>query len=181
MPSTAELPPPEHTAEELFPVVYDHLRGLAAGQLARESPGHTLTPTALVHEVYLRLSGRGRGWCGRVHFLHAAARAMRHILISHARGKKSQKRGGARGRVDFAGLDLAAPPADEDLLALDAALADLGAEDPVAAAVVELRYFGGAGWDEVAAAAGLSADAARHEWAYAKAWLLHRLQPAPPG
>ena len=172
------LDPPTRpqTADELFAEVYEQLRALAAGQLAREPPGHTLTPTALVHEAYVRLSNRSRGWCGRTHFLHAAARAMRNILISHAQGKKSLKRGGDRRRVDLDGLDLAAPPADDDLLALDEALGALAAEDPVAAAVVELRYFGGADWAEVAAALNVTADDARQEWCYARAWLHHRLR-----
>src|SRR5262249_23346796 len=142
-----EPSPGPRTADELFREVYEQLRGLAAGQLARELPGHTLTPTALVHEAYLRLAPRDRGWSGRTHFLRAAARAMRHILISHARTKKSLKRGGDWQRVDLDGLDLADPPSDDDLLALDEALMALAAEDARAAAVVELRYFGGADWD----------------------------------
>jgi RNA polymerase sigma factor (TIGR02999 family) len=164
------------SAEELFPLVYEHLRGLAGDQLARELPGHTLTPTALVHEAYLRLAHRVGGWCGRTHFLHAAARAMRNILISHARAKKSLKRGGDRRRIDLDGLDMAAPPGDDDVAALDEALTALAAEDPLAAAMVELRYFGGADWPEVAAALNISADDARREWCYARAWLVHRLR-----
>jgi RNA polymerase sigma factor (TIGR02999 family) len=181
-PASIDPPPRELTAEALFMAVYEQLRELAAGQLAREVPGHTLTPTALVHEAYLRLSHRRHGWCGRTHFLHAAARAMRHILISHARAKKSLKRGGDRTRVDLDDLDLVAPPSDDDLLALDDALTALAAEDPTAAAVVELRYFGGADWAALAAALRLTPDDARQEWCYAKAWLLHRLRPDPgPG
>src|SRR5262249_13319649 len=131
---TAMPQPAPTTTDELFREVYDQLRGLAAGQIAREPAGHTLTPTALVHEAYLRLARRGGAWCDRKHFVHAAARAMRHILISHARAKKSLKRGGDRLRLDFDGLDLAAPPADDDLLALDEALTALADEDALAAA-----------------------------------------------
>jgi RNA polymerase sigma factor (TIGR02999 family) len=178
MQSRTHLDPPSRPriADELFAEVYEQLRVLAAGQLAREAPGHTLTPTALVHEAYVRLSNRSRGWCGRTHFLHAAARAMRNILISHARGKKSLKRGGDRQRVDLEGLDLASPPTDDQMLELDEALTALAAEDRLAAAVVELRYFGGADWGEVTAALDITDGDARQEWCYARAWLHHRLQ-----
>jgi RNA polymerase sigma factor (TIGR02999 family) len=171
-----DAPTRGRTADELFRDVYEELRQLAAGHLTREIPGHTLTPTALVHEAYLRLSGRDHGWNDRDHFIHSAALAMRNILISHARGKKSLKRGGDRLRVELEGLDLAAPVGTDALLGLDAALTRLAAEDPVAAAVVELRYFGGADWDGIAATLGLTPEAAKREWCYAKAWLLHCLQ-----
>jgi hypothetical protein len=101
---------------------------------------------------------------------------MRNILISHARGKKSLKRGGDRARVNLDGLDFAAPLTNDALLSLDAALTLLAEEDPVAAAVVEMRFFGGADWDGIAAALELTVDDARQEWCYAKAWLLHRIQ-----
>ena len=169
----------DRSADELFRDVYEELRQLAAGQLTREIPGHTLAPTALVHEAYLRLSARSGGWNDRDHVVDSAALAMRNILISHARGKKTLKRGGDRLRVELEGLDLAAPAGTDALLGLDAALTRLATEDPVAAAVVELRYFGGADWDGIAAVLGLTPDAVRQEWCYAKAWLLHRLQGGP--
>jgi RNA polymerase sigma factor (TIGR02999 family) len=176
--STPSTKPSHTSAEGLFPDVYDQLRSLAGAQLAHESSDHTLSPTALVHEVYLRLSGRGWGWNDRSHFLRVAAQAMRHILISHARTKNSLKRGGDRVRVELDGLDFASPPDCTTLLALDAALSALAAEDPGAAAVVELRYFGGADWDAIAASVHLSVEDARQEWAFAKAWLLRYLRSA---
>jgi RNA polymerase sigma factor (TIGR02999 family) len=155
--------------------VYEQLREIAANQLGRELPGHTFTPTALVHEAYLRLAHRIPDWGGRTHFLHAAARAMRNILVSHARAKKSLKRGGNRTRVALEGLDLAVVPDDDAMTALDDALTALAAEDVRAATVVELRYFGGTNWESVAKAMNLTLNEVRREWTYAKAWLNHRL------
>jgi RNA polymerase sigma factor (TIGR02999 family) len=178
MPQMQYQDPPsgDWTVDELFREVYEELRRLAAGQLARETSGHTLTPTDLVHEAYVRLSNRPAGWHDRSHFFRSAALAMRNILISHARGKKSLKRGGDRARVNLDGLDLAAPLTNDALLNLDVALTLLADEDPVAAAVVEMRYFGGVDWVGIAAALNLTAEDVRQEWCYAKAWLLHRLQ-----
>jgi RNA polymerase sigma factor (TIGR02999 family) len=172
-------PSPTHPrqADDLFRAAYDELRRLAAEQLARERAGLTLTATALVHEAYLRLARRADPWHDRGHFLRAAARAMRHILVSHARGKNRLKRGGGRHRVDLDGLDLAVLPPDDDLIALEEALEALAAEDVVPAGVVELRYFGGADWAEVADALGITADEAKAHWGYARAWLFDRLRP----
>jgi RNA polymerase sigma factor (TIGR02999 family) len=158
-------------AAELLPLVYAELRTLAAARMAHESPGHTLPPTALVHEAYLRLVGGdvARRWDGRGHFFAAAAEAMRRILIDHARMKAAEKRGGDRGRDELP--DLPAAGRDERLLALDEALTRLAAEDPVAARVVELRQFAGLGHEDVAAALGVTVYAARQKWAYARAWL----------
>jgi RNA polymerase sigma factor (TIGR02999 family) len=175
---TPSAPPP---VGEMFAALYDDLRRVALGQLARDRAGHTLTATSLVNEAYVRLAGRGAGWRGRTHFLRSAAVAMRHILVSHARARNRLKRGGGRHRVELEELDLTQWPADDELLALDEALAALAADDPQAAGVVELRYFGGAGWDEVGEALGLSADAVRGQWAYAKAWLYHRLRGPAAG
>src|SRR5215211_4005004 len=125
-------------AADLLPLVYDELRKLAAARMAAESPGQTLQPTALVHEAYLRLIGPADGlrWDSRGHFFAAAAEAMRRIMVDAARRKRTQKHGGARRRVEL--TDIAADPevADEELLALDAALTRLAVEDPVAARVV---------------------------------------------
>jgi RNA polymerase sigma factor (TIGR02999 family) len=159
-------------AEQLLPLVYDELRKLAAQKLAREQPGHTLGATALVHEAYLRLVGRGvdQPWDGRGHFFAAAAEAMRRILVESARRKGRQKRGGgSRQRVDLA--DPPAPTADDRLLALDEALTRLAAEDPAAARVVELRHFAGLGHEQVAATLGMTLYQARQKWSYARAWL----------
>jgi RNA polymerase sigma factor (TIGR02999 family) len=158
-------------AEQLLPLVYDELRRLAARNLARESPGHTLQATALVHEAYLRLVGTApdRKWDGRTHFFAAAAQAMRHILVEAARRKARQKRGGGLVRISLA--DLPAPSPDRDLLALDDALNRLAVEDPVAAKVIELRQFAGLGHEEIAAALGITVYLARQKWTYARAWL----------
>jgi len=164
-------------ADEFFQATYNELRRLATGQLAREGAPLTLTATALVHEAYLRLARRGAAWKSRTHFLHAAARAMRNILVSHARGKNRLKRGGGRHRVNLEGLDLAVLPPDEDLLALDEALSALAAENPLFTTLVELRYFAGADWSEVADALGISVDEAKRHWSYARAWLFDRLHP----
>jgi RNA polymerase sigma factor (TIGR02999 family) len=171
--------PPRPSADELFQAAYDELRRLASGQLAHEHAGLTLTATALVHEAYIRLARRDAAWQGRSHFLRSAARAMRHILVSHARGKNRLKRGGGRQRLDLDALDLGVPPPDDDLLALEEALTTLATEDPLPAEVVELRYFGGADWPAVAEALGGTTDDARKHWAYAKAWLFDRLRPRP--
>jgi RNA polymerase sigma factor (TIGR02999 family) len=163
-------------ADQLFQTVYAELRQLAAAHLAVERAGHTLTPTALVHEVYVRLAGGAAEWTGRTHFLCASAKAMRHILVSHARGRARLKRGGDWRRIDLEAADLAVDAGG--WLDLDDALEALAAEDPVAAAVIELRFFAGATWADVAAAIQESVDAAKDHWAYAKAWLSHRLGAA---
>jgi RNA polymerase sigma factor (TIGR02999 family) len=160
-------------AADVFPLVYDELRRLAAGRLAAESPAHTLQPTALVHEAYLRLVGDQR-FDHRGHFFAAAAEAMRRILIDHARRRRRAKRGGGRERAELA--DVASPDPDDRLLALDEALTRLAAEDSMAARVVELRQFAGLGHEQIAAALGLTVYAARQKWTYARAWLRDALQ-----
>jgi RNA polymerase sigma factor (TIGR02999 family) len=158
-------------AADLLPLVYAALRRLAATHLAAEPAGHTLQPTALVHEAYLRLVGRADDarWDHRGHFFAAAAEAMRRILVDHARRRHRDKRGGGRARVELP--DVPAPDPDDRLLALDEALTRLAAEDPVAARVVELRQFAGAGHEQVAAALGITVYEARQKWTYARAWL----------
>jgi RNA polymerase sigma factor (TIGR02999 family) len=166
-----------HAADRLLPLVYDELRQLAAQRLAREAPGQTLQPTALVHEAYLRLVGQTAeptGWSGRGHFFAAAAQAMRRILVEGARRKKRHKHGGRLRRAELA--DVPAPSADDRLLALDAALARLAEEDPLAARVVELRHFGGLGHEKVAAALQITVYQARQKWTYARAWLSDALE-----
>src|SRR5947207_3414820 len=132
-------------AAELLALVYDDLRRLAAHQLAREAPGQTLQPTALVHEAYLRLVGdtQDRLWDGRGHFFAAAAETMRRILVENARRKASLKRGGDVARLPLEEAELLAPEPREDVLALDEALTELAATDRVAAQLVQLRYFSG--------------------------------------
>lgn len=158
-------------AADLLPLVYDELRQLAAARMSHEGAGHTLQPTALVHEAFLRLVGPSdlERWDHRGHFFAAAAEAMRRILIDHARRRGRSKRTGDRQRVDLP--DLAEPMPDERLLALDEALTRLMAEDPVAARVVELRQFAGLGHEQVAETLGITVYLARQKWTYARAWL----------
>jgi RNA polymerase sigma factor (TIGR02999 family) len=164
-------------AAELLPLVYDELRKLAAVRLAGEKAGQTLQPTALVHEAYLRLVGgtSSRDWDGRGHFFAAAAEAMRRILIDHARRKCRVKRGGALKRVDLNDGDLVSLAAPEELLLIDEAIEKLANEDPRAAQLVRLRYFGGLSVEEAAELTGLSRSTAYEHWAYARAWLHHEL------
>jgi RNA polymerase sigma factor (TIGR02999 family) len=164
-------------AADLLPAVYAELRDLAAARLANEKAGHTLQPTALVHEAYLRLVGGDQpdGWNGRGHFFGAAAGAMRRILVEAARRKQAVKHGGGRRREDLDADALAAPEPDLDLLSLDAALSRLAEHDPVKARLVELRYFAGLTGDQAAAALGLSASAADRLWVYTRAWLRREL------
>ena len=160
-----------HAASQLLPLVYDELRRLAGAQMARERPGHTLDASALVHEAYLRLSRDAEaGLANRRHFFAAAARAMRHILVEHARGKGRQKRGG--GRREHPDLDaLAAGGPVEDLLALHDALEQFAAHDPVKARLVELRFFAGLTLEQAAGCLDTSLSSAERAWRYARAWL----------
>ena len=161
-------------ADELLPVIYAELRRIAAHKMAGEAAGHTLQPTALVHEAWLRLSGSNQsGWQNRAHFFGAAAEAMRRILVDHARRKQSQKRGGGVDNLELedAALILTAP-ADE-LLAVHEALDELAREDAAAAELVKLRYFVGMTMEEAATALGLPKRTAENLWTYARVWL-HR-------
>ncbi len=169
--------------EQLLPLVYDELRSLAAAKLAREKPGQTLQPTALVHEAYLRLvkPAGGRAWDSRGHFFAAAAEAMRRILVESARRKRRQKRGGALRRIELDPAQLSYSSPVEDLLDLDDALECLAAQDPQAAQFVKLRYFAGLSVEEAAEMVGLSRSAACEHWAYARAWLHRRLRAAGDG
>src|SRR5256885_5154176 len=144
-------------AADLLPLVYDELRQLAAARMAAEAPGHTLQPTALVHEAYLRLVGPadGQRWDSRGHFFAAAAEAMRRILVDAARRKGREKHGGELQRVDLDAATPAAPDPRHDLVALDTALTRLAAEDPQAARLVELRHFAGLSVTEAAHVLGV--------------------------
>ena len=160
-------------AGRLLPLVYDGLRKLAAQRLSRETPAHTLQATALVHEAYLRLVGEQR-FDGREHFFAAAVEAMRPILVDAARRKRMHKHGGGRRRVELPDVP-AQPDEDEQLLALDEALARLADEDPVAARVVELRHFGGLSIEETADYLHVAPATVKRHWAFARAWLFRRL------
>jgi RNA polymerase sigma factor (TIGR02999 family) len=170
---------PDATAQ-LFELVYDDLRRLAAHRLAAEAPGQTLQRTALVHEAYLRLVGEApdRHWDGRAHFFAAAAEAMRRILVENARRKASLKRGGHRARLPLEEAELLAPEPREDVLALDEALTELAVRDRAAADLVQLRYFGGLSIPEAAQVLGVSERTAKRLWSFARTWLLDKLEGA---
>jgi RNA polymerase sigma factor (TIGR02999 family) len=162
-------------AQELLPLVYTELKGLARSFMASERPG-TLQTTALVHEAYLRIAGaRGDGWSGRAHFFGAAAEAMRRILVERARARGRLKRGGDRRRLDLDRLDLAGEEGADDVLAVDEAVSKLAREDPRAAEVVRLRFFAGLDVPEIAAVLGVAARTVKREWVFARAWLLREL------
>src|SRR5262249_26867567 len=152
----------------------------AARRLAHEAPGQTLEPTALVHEAYLRLMGdqAEAHWDNRGHFFAAAAEAMRRILVENARRKRARKHGGGLARRPPGEAELLTPEPREDLLALDEALTRLAAADRTAAALVQLRYFGGLSIPEAAQILGISSRTADRVWSYARAWLHQAIQGA---
>lgn len=166
-------------ADQLLPLVYDELRRLAAARMVKEAAGHTLQPTALVHEAWLRLAGQQeQAWEGRAHFFAAAAEAMRRILIDRARRKRAVRHGGGQQRVDFEEVELACPTPDDQLLALDEALDKLAAKHPRQAEIVKLRYILGMTLQEVAEVLGISPDSARGLSVHARAWLYRELAGA---
>jgi len=167
----------EYAAEKLLPLVYEELRRLAAARMAREAPGQTLQPTALVHEAWLRLTAGGaQQWENRAHFFAAAAEAMRRILVERARRRKVLVRGGFVCRTELTESALQAPGPDDELLAVHQALDALAAQDPQAAEVVKLRYFVGLSMPEAARALDLPLRSAERIWTFARAWLRHALQ-----
>jgi len=167
-----------HAAGQLLPLVYDELRRLAAQRLAHERAGHTLQPTALVHEAYLRLVGGGdeENWNSRGHFFAAAAEAMRRILVEAARRRRAAKHGGGRTREELDADLVAAAQPREDLLALDEALDKLAATNRPAAELVQLRYFAGLTLPDAAEALGMAPRTAGRLWAYARAWLRREVE-----
>lgn len=166
------------SAEELLALVYDELRRLAAAKMAREAPGHTLQPTALVHEAWLRLVApeEQARFQNRAHFFGAAAEAMRRILIDRARKKLALKRGGHPERVDMDAIELPSPMPDDELLALDEALDRLATVDTRAAEMVKLCFFVGLTQEEAAGELGVSVSTAERVWAFARAWLLREIK-----
>jgi RNA polymerase sigma factor (TIGR02999 family) len=163
-------------ASELLPLVYEELRKLAAAKMAKEAAGHTLQPTALVHEAWLCLVGsQNQEWNGRAHFFAAAAEAMRRILIDKARRKRAVRHGGSQERVDLEDLDLACPIPDDQLLAVDEALDRLASAHPRHAELVKLRYFVGLTVQEAAQVLGISADTAKDYACHARAWLFREI------
>jgi len=163
-------------ADELLPLVYEELRKLAASKMANEAVGHTLQPTALVHEAWLRLVGIDNPkFAGRAHFFAAAAEAMRRILIDRARHKAALRHGGGQVRVEIQEIDLASPAADDQLLAVNEALNKLAAQDPIEAELVKMRYFVGLTVEEAAEVLDISPRTARNYWAHARTWLYHEI------
>ena len=158
--------------DQMLPLVYDELRGLAALYLSRERTGHTLQPTALVHEAYLRLVNQRRAdWKNRAQFLGLAAGMMRRILVNHARDRSALKRGGDGERVSLSLLEAPSGRPDVDLIALEDALRDLAERDARKAQVVELKFFGGLTTEEIAEVLGVSVATVEREWSFARAWL----------
>lgn len=176
-------------SSDLLPAVYAELRRLAASKMAREAPGNTLQPTALVHEAWLRLQRVGSGtapdareqerrWQNRAHFFSAAAEAMSRILIENARRKKAIRHGGALERVDIDDVEIAVPSNanEDDLLAVHDALVKLAARDPQKAELVKLRYFIGLTIEDAAEILGISIATAKRYWAFARAWLYQEIK-----
>lgn len=162
--------------ETLMSRIYQELRRLAASLMRSERSGHTLQPTALVNEAFLRLVGTDSRWENRAHFFSAAARSMRRILVEHARRKSAQKRGGEAHQTTFADLNVASEDPRLDLLALDEALTSLAGEDARLVEVVELRFFAGCSVEETAEILKVSTPTVKRDWAYARAWLYDYLK-----
>jgi RNA polymerase sigma factor (TIGR02999 family) len=174
--SAVERGDPE-AADKLLELVYQELRQLATRKMAQEPAGHTLQPTALVHEAWLRLVGsENPRFQNRAHFFSAAAEAMRRILIDRARRRRTRRHGGEYQRVDLDECDLIAPQADDELLAVHEALDKLAREHPIQAEVVKLRYFGGRTNEEVAQILDISLTTVKTYWTFARAWLLRQIK-----
>ena len=167
----------ERTLDELLPLVYEELRHLAASRMAQESAGHTLQPTALVHEAWMRLVGDGdRTWKNRAYFFGAAAEAMRRILIESARHKSRLKYGGGQERLNIEDVDLAGTTPDEKVLLINDALEQLEKEHPERSRVVMLKYFGGLTNKEVAELLGIGERTVDRHWVCAKEWLFRKVR-----
>ena len=170
----------DRALEKLVPLVYRELRSLAASQLQGERPAHTLQPTALVNEVFLRLlDGRKVAWQNRAHFFALAARMMRRILVDHARARLAEKRGGGAVPLLLEASFDPAPMSDRALLALDDALAALKRMDSRQCRIVELRYFAGLTLEETAELLGVSVATVKREWTMARAWLRREVEGRP--
>lgn len=175
----AEMGSRPAAAGELLPLVYDQLRGIAAQRMREERSSHTLQPTALVHEAYVRLaSSANQSWEGRAHFFRTAAEAMRRILIDHARRRTADKRGGGAARASLENLEIAVDPEThpEALLALEQALETLKQEDPRVAEVIQLRFFAGLGFADIARLMNVSERTILREWAFARARLVELIE-----
>ena len=169
-------------ADDLLPLVYEELRKLAASRMARETPGNTLQPTALVHEAWMRLVGDANPkFDGRAHFFAAAAEAMRRILIDRARRKRTQRQGGGLQRVELDEVDFATQKDDDQLLAVNDALDKLAAQNKVEAELVKLRYFVGMTSAQAAEVLGISEGSAKHYWIHARTWLYQEIKATRNG
>jgi len=168
------------STDELLPVVYNELRRMAAHKMASEPAGHTLQPTALVHEAWLQLvDSPAQSWQNRAHFFGAAAEAMRRLLIARARRKQTQRRGAGAEHVDADEIEIVSPAPDDQLLALNEALDRFATLEPRQAELVKLRYFVGFKIEEAAEVLGISEATAKRWWTYARAWLLEELESTP--
>ena len=166
----------DNAADQLMPLVYDRLRGLAQKMLRNESPSHTLQPTALVNEAYIRMLGQTQvNWQGKTHFFAIGARMMRRILVDHARRKLSQKRGGSLHRLSLEEDLCVSKRSDEDVLAIEDALSKLAELDPRQAQIVELRFYGGLTVEEVAEVLKVSKRTVESDWTMLRAWLRREL------
>lgn len=164
---------------ELTPLIYEDLRGLAHRYMSGQRADHTLQTTALVHEAYLRLADQTNpNWQTRAHFFAVAARAMRHILVDYAKRYRSQKRGGSGLKIELDEAALVSPEESKEVINLHEALESLATLDPRKAEVVELKYFGGLNYDEIAEVLKISAVTVRRDWQFAKVWLYAELQNA---
>jgi RNA polymerase sigma factor (TIGR02999 family) len=167
-------------ANELFSLVYEELRRLAAAKMAFEAPGQTLQATALVHEAWLRLShGEERKWNDRTHFFAAAAEAMRRILVDNARRKRARRHGGELERVEIPDIACPLEQNEDRILAVNEALEKLAARDKQKAELVKLRYFTGMTTAEASVVLGISVPTADRHWAYARAWLAREISASP--
>lgn len=167
--------------DQLLPLIYKELRRQAGAYLRRERVGHTLQPTALVHEAYLRLVDQTRvEWRNRAHFLGVAANLMRRILIDHARSHQAEKRGGEYAKISLDEMPIAIEERSSELIAVDEALEALAKLDPVMSRIVELRYFGGLSIEETAAVMDTSVATVNRQWRMAKAWLYGQLNRNSP-
>lgn len=164
-------------SEKLLPLVYNELRNLAAARMLQESPGHTLQPTALVHEAWLRLVGENdQNWKSRAYFFAAAAEAMRRILVEHARRKARLKHGGGQHRLNIEDLELADATPDDKILLVNDALENLERSNPERARVVVMKFYAGMTNKEVADMLGIGERTVDRHWVCAKAWLFQKLQ-----
>ncbi len=170
-----------HALDELVPAVYEELRQLARHQMANERRGHTLHPTALVHEAFLRLGNYDRiSWQDRAHFFAMASRVMRQVLVDHARKRRAAKRGGSTPAVTLVESRSPSESVDVDLVALDQALARLAEMDPRQSSIVEMRFFGGLEHKEIAEVLGVSIATVNRDWRVAKLWLKRELDEVGP-